>query len=214
MILTINDFEKCGYGISDMLYHMGVVSISASPGRAYPDISESIKCVILLSPEDIRERREYAEALRAYTEAPIFAIYDRCEPEDRVIFDKVFTSYPSAPEFLEEIIRYTRERGLVPPAAYKTERIDASVKLLLPRFDGCDLPLTKSETMILRAVITHHPAPIRAERILRSAFRNTRMPELSCVRTHISLLNKKFRKAYGENLITQINGKGYGLAIF
>ena len=214
MILTVNEFDKYGYGISDMLYYMGAVSLFTTQKRAILDLSENVKSVIILNSDSLTDKSGFAEIMRSYTDAPIFAISDSPEYDDRYIFDKVFILPLSAPEILDEIRRYSVLRGLAPPAEYKTEKINASIDSAFPKFSGEALPFTKTETMILRTFISHHPSPLKAERILKCAFRKRRMPDLSCVRTHISIMNRKFREIYGKNLICQSSGKGYQLALF
>jgi hypothetical protein len=48
-----------------------------------------------------------------------------------------------------------------------------------------------------------------ASEILKYAFRQSRLPDISNVRTHVSVINKKFRAMRGENLIGFEEGRGY-----
>ena len=63
--------------------------------------------------------------------------------------------------------------------------------------------------MIVKYLIRTYPRPTSAEEILRYAYRESRTPEISNIRTHISIINKKFRKLTERNLIEMSFGKGY-----
>ena len=47
------------------------------------------------------------------------------------------------------------------------------------------------------------------EDILRYAYRESKYPEVSNIRTHISIINKKFRNLSNRNLIEMTFGTGY-----
>ena len=95
------------------------------------------------------------------------------------------------------------------------ERCGLCVSAFTPEqsFLGEPLSLTKSEIMILRYIVAIYPRPASAASILRYAFRTSRSPEISGVRTHLSVMNKKFREAFGRCLIASDEREGYTLSL-
>ena len=63
--------------------------------------------------------------------------------------------------------------------------------------------------MILRYLIRSYPVPQNAERILKYAFKPTRAPEAASIRTHLSIMNKKFEKSIGRKMISLEPHRGY-----
>ena len=94
-------------------------------------------------------------------------------------------------------------------AHYRLAGIDASCSN--ERVDVFDkaIAFTKTETMILRYLIAYYPTPQSAKRIVKYAYKPTKKPEISSIRTHISVMNKKFREKFGHSLISASEGGGY-----
>ncbi|MBQ9487791.1 MAG: hypothetical protein IJU91_08360, partial [Selenomonadaceae bacterium] len=63
--------------------------------------------------------------------------------------------------------------------------------------------------MILRTLILYYPLCVSAKAIIKYAYRPSRAPQLCNIRTHISVMNRKFRMLTGRNLIGPIAGNGY-----
>ena len=63
--------------------------------------------------------------------------------------------------------------------------------------------------MILRYLIRKYPLPSSSDEIIKYAFRSTRAPEASSVKTHISLMNKKLESQIGKRMIEFVPKKGY-----
>ena len=81
--------------------------------------------------------------------------------------------------------------------------------LKTPLYFGKPLPLTKTEAMILKTLIVTYPRPTSAKEVLKYAFKQNKTPEASNIRTHISVINKKFRAVAERNLIALTVGEGY-----
>ena len=96
-----------------------------------------------------------------------------------------------------------------PPGNYELAGFNASINLAHPKYLYKALPFTKSETMILRVLIRTYPLPTAAKTILKYAFRQSRTPDIANVRTHISVMNKKFREIANRNVITFSMQEGY-----
>ena len=63
--------------------------------------------------------------------------------------------------------------------------------------------------MILRYLIASYPTPQSAKKLVKYAYKPAKKPEVSSIRTHISVMNKKFREATGKNLCLAIDKQGY-----
>ena len=107
---------------------------------------------------------------------------------------------------------YISDLSLPLPGEYKLSGINASVNLPFSFAFDKKLPFTKTENMIVRTLISLYPTPIDSKLILKYALRATRLPDVSSIRTHISVINRKFRNISGNNLITMLKGRGYIIA--
>jgi DNA-binding response OmpR family regulator len=58
-------------------------------------------------------------------------------------------------------------------------------------------------------MIRSYPIPQSPENIIKYAFPPARHPDPSCIKTHISVINKKFREREGRNLIIMLPSEGY-----
>ena len=110
---------------------------------------------------------------------------------------------------IKSIDSHCIRRGKRAIGSYSLAGIDAGCDLRLPTYFDKEIPLTKTETMILRYLIRIYPRKAKAVEILCHAFKSGRDPEVASVRTHISVMNKKFKKEFGKNLISSFEGGGY-----
>ena len=212
MILVIDRQEKNAATFADMLSYMGVVSVGATPKRALSLISTVYSAVVAVMPSTLADPSDFLKRLRGYADIPIFAIEkEDASNLDLSLVDKVLPSDTSASTLLSKIRELTKERGLRSPGDYRLSGIDASISRRGVFYFDTPVPLTKTETMILRALIRVYPAVSDAKTILSYAFRATKLPEASNIRTHISIINKKWREAFSENIIETSTGDGYRL---
>ena len=209
-MLIITDFNKERRDALAELYHfMGVLTYAVSPNELKYSVDPGVNAILFASIDGIDAKSELLRELRTYTDLPIFAI------TDTVIggFDQTFSHSETYPDILHEIRKHGELCGAHVIGEY--ERCGICVSAFAPgaSFLGEPLPLTKSEIMILRYIIAIYPRPASAEGILKYAFRPSRSPEVSGVRTHISVMNKKFREAYGRCLISSDEREGYRLSL-
>ena len=209
MILIINKSRKEAQRLSEMFYFMGIVSYAATPSEALAEISTVYSAVIVMNPSILPDKEDYVFRLRSYANLPTFAISDAPESIDGIIFDGVMKGAPYASKILSYITNFCTLRGLKSPGLYKLAGIDASVNLITPVYLSKALPFTKTELMILRTLIATYPAPIKASLILKYAFKPTKKPELPNIRTHVSIMNKKFRSITDRNVIILTPSEGY-----
>ena len=209
MILIINKSKKDARSLAEIFHIMGVLAYAATPGEALSEISLQYSAVIVMNPSLLPAKEEYAARLRSYAHIPIFAYCDTEKPEDKITFDGVIKSSSYATSILSVISEYNYENGVKAPGIYRLAGIDASMTLKTPLYFGKPLPLTKTEAMILKTLIVTYPRPTSAKEVLKYAFKQNKTPEASNIRTHISVINKKFRAVAERNLIALTVGEGY-----
>ncbi len=209
MILVIDQNKKNAASVADMFFYMGVLAKASTVGESFSEISDIYRAVILISPESFPDCRDYINRLRSYSSTvPIFAI-GAPDSSDSQLFARVFSPGTYASAVMTKILEYTLNNSLPQPGDYKLAGIDLSCDLANPTYFHTPFSLTKTEAMIVKYLIRTYPRPTSAEEILRYAYRESRTPEISNIRTHISIINKKFRKLTERNLIEMSFGKGY-----
>lgn len=209
MLLIISKSKKEARSAAEMFYYMGIISRGASPTEALSEISAFHSAVIIINPDGLSSPEDYCRRLRSYAHVPIFAISETPTRTDSLIFDGILKRTSYASRIFKFISEYAYSNSLRAPGSYKLAGIDASVDISIPMYFDKPLPFTKTETMILRTLIATYPTPTPSEDILKYAFRESKAPELSNIRTHISVMNKKFREITGRNIITLSLGEGY-----
>ena len=207
MILIIDRSKKDAVKMAEMLYYMGVLAYGTEPKEALSEISNIYHAVVIINPNNLPDTVNYIHKIRSYVSIPIFAL-----SKDRVnsdfVFDGIFSN-TYASSVLNHIIDHCIKKGYYTPGIYRLAGFDASINLNTTVYMDKALPFTKTENMILRILIRSYPNPVNAKYILRHAFRTSRIPDISNIRTHISIMNKKFRNISNRNLIEPIFGQGY-----
>ena len=209
MILIIDKRKKIATSLSDTLLSLGILARGCTPNEALSEISTIYRAVIITSPTALADPQDYIRRLNSYCTLPVFAIRDNDEPimylEENMQFERGSYAY----KIVEHIIEYFENRGENPPGHYALAGIDASYDLKAPTYFWTTLPFTKTETMILRFLIRTYPNPTSAQSILNYVYRASKIPDVSNVRTHISIMNKKFREITGRNIFELSFGVGY-----
>lgn len=209
MILIINKSKKEARGLSDMFYYMGVLAYGATPSEALSEISPIYRTIIVMNPDNLPDKEDYVTRLRSYLNIPIFAITSGQDNNDVILFDGVIKKGTYAAYIYKSILDFSYKYGTKQPGNYQLSGINASSDIKTPLYFFKALPFTKTETMILRTLIRTYPQPTPAKQILKYAFRPSKVPDVSNIRTHISVMNKKFRDVTGRNIITFEIGEGY-----
>ena len=207
MILIISKSRKEALSISDALFFMGNLSVAATPSEALSEISTVYRAAVIINPDALADSRDYVKRLHSYvSEMPVFALG---ATKNADAFNRNLPPHTSTPELISEIYEYTLENDLPVPGTYRLAGFDVSSYLKTPVYFFTGLPLTRTEAMLTRALIRFYPNPIKAEEIIKYAFRQSRLPSAASIRTHISIINRKFRKISGRNMIEMSQGKGY-----
>lgn len=213
MLLIISSSKKRARAVSDTFYYMGMISYAVTPTEALSEISDLYRAILLLDPEDIPDVEDYTDRLRAYNKhVPIFGISaSEVKRDISKCFDSVFTYSACSGEILDDVVRYQTQRCLPVSAHYRLAGIDASCYSNAVSVFNDRLDLTKTETMILRYLISTYPMPKSACDIIKYAFKPTRRPEVTSIRTHVSVINRKYRDLRGKNLFVNVPQQGYAI---
>ena len=211
MVLIIHANKRKAQAISDIFYYMGVLSYAATPTEAYLEISEHYRVALVVDPEELPDAESFVDKLRSYCRGvPIFSICAHQSCRDlSAFFDGCLPDNIYSSTLIEEIVRYQKEHNLPLSTKYTMAGIDASCDADAARIFDTPITFTKTETMILRYLTVAYPEPKDAYSILRYAFKPLRKPEETSIRTHISVMNKKFRAINGRNLFLAIPNEGY-----
>ncbi len=211
MILVIDKNKKNAVSVAEMFFYMGVLTKGVAISNAFSEISNAYRAVVLLSPEAYPDAEDFIRRLRTYSfTVPIFTIGEKGNADYRNIAMSFSRSLYAA-EILSKILQYTIDNKLPMPGDYKLAGLDLSCDAQTFSYFWTPFPLTKTEAMIVKYLIRTYPRQTSADEILKYAYRESRTPEASNVRTHISVINKKFRELTGRNLIDMTIGIGYNI---
>ena len=210
MILIIDTNKRRAESLSDIFYYMGILSRAASARESFTEISSLYKAVLISAPESFPDIKDFVHRLSEYSRAPIYCITKSQNANAygnlfRMIFHESIYSSLLATSIAEDL----RAQGLPVIGTYRISGIDASCDRGEASSLGNSLPFTKTELMILRYLIASYPFPTSPKSILKYAFKPARQPDVSGIRTHVSVMNKKYRRILNRNLITSIPEQGY-----
>lgn len=211
MLLIISQNNKIARSVSDTFHYMSILSYAATPSEALSEVSDLYRSVLIINPETFPDINDYVLRIKRYkSDLPIFAITNGEAPSYYAdIFDAVFTKPDFTPALAERIIDFANESNRAKIGDYYLAGFDASSHTLGVFYFHTKLNLTKTEAMILRYLIRSYPVPQRPENILKYAFKPSRAPEVTSIRTHLSLMNKKFEECIGRKMIALEPHKGY-----
>lgn len=207
MLLIIDKNKRDRESAAEMFYYMGFLSYPVSPEDAPSELSGIYRAVLFNSCEGIADLDDYIASLRALTDIPFFAMGEAENPHFVRVFPNTAYSSSVALGIAKELVALGRE-GI---GIYRVSGFDASADLGEAMYLGEVIPLTKTERMILRLLIRAYPGHISVANVLKYAYRQAKRPEAASVRTHISIMNKKFSKIFGRALTASEVGRGYAL---
>lgn len=211
MLLIISQSKKTARSLAEAFHYMSILSYGATPHEALSEISNLYRAVLIINPDEFPDILDYVNRIKSYkSDIPIFAILDGEAPSYYPdLFEACFTRSISAPSIASKIISHANQNNLLGIGDYYLAGFDASSHTVGVYYFHTKLSLTKTEAMILRYLIRSYPIPQKAESILKYAFKSSRSPEPSSIRTHLSLMNKKFEESIGIKMISLEPGRGY-----
>lgn len=212
MILVIDKHKRAARNLSDAISYMGYISRGMTPAEALSEVSTLYRAVIITSVEALPDPEDYVGRIKSYVKGvPIFSICDRKDGRYAHLFAESYLRGSFASVIMERIIDYCDGNDLPIPGHYALAGIDISADLGTPMYFYTALPFTKTEVMILRYLFRVYPRTVKAESILDYAYRPSKRPDAANIRTHISIINKKFKGITGRPLVYQVYGEGYGI---
>ena len=110
---------------------------------------------------------------------------------------------------IDNAIKYANDNNRARIGEYFLAGFDASSNNVGVNYFYDKLDLTKTEAMILRFMIRKYPVPVSCKEIVKYAFKQSRAPEPTSIRTHISLMNKKLENITSRKMITFVPRRGY-----
>ena len=210
MILIISKEKRQAASAAEILHYMGILAYPATPSSALSEISTVYRSALIINPQSLPDVKDYLRRIHTYVGSmPVFGISDSGVPED--ISHLFFKCYSKAfsPKIAVDMMISLRDNNIDTPGTYRLAGIDASVYENTVRWFDKPLLLTYTEAMILRFLIRTYPNPVSAEKIIKYAFNPAKAPEPSCIRTHLSVMNKKFRSLTDINLTFSVPKQGY-----
>ncbi len=210
MILIVDTSRKNAESISDIFYYLGFITKAVTPAEVFKELSYCYKSLIICHPENIPDLREFVNNITSqFKSIPMFSISDDPDEYIKYPFIKNYNRQDQPMLIIDDMLKELSQNGCKSIGYYRISGIEVNNKLKITTFFGDLLPLTKTETMILRYLIVTYPIPQSAKNILNYSFKPTRQPEITSIRTHLSSMNKKFRQFIDRNLIISIPEKGY-----
>lgn len=212
MILVISKEKRGAAAVAEILRYMGLLAYPTTPKDALSEISTLYRAALIINPEGLPDIKDYLSRIHTYVlDIPVFAVSESDAVDDiSHLFFKVYKRSFS-PKIAVDMMTVLRDNNLNTLGTYRLAGIDASVYLDTARWFDIPLSLTYTESMILRFLIRTYPNPVSAEKIVKHAFNPRRAPESSCIRTHLSVMNKKFRELTSLNLTVSVPKGGYVL---
>ncbi len=212
MVLIISQKLKNAVSLSDIFYYMKVLSYPCTPSQALSEISTLYNAILIMEPNDLPDTADFVKKLRSIAPIPVFAIAN--EPKKcrcPYVFDKLFPYAILSGNLGMQMLAYLKENKYPLFGMYVYMGLDVRCGTRIPTYYLNDIDITKTERMILcyLAHANHEQQP--PKNILKYAFPYNRKPSVSCVQTHISKINAKFRKMINKNIVGCNPGTGYYL---
>ncbi len=213
MVLIVHRKRLAARTVSDLFHYMNILSRPVIPSEALSEISLMYRAVVVLDPETLPEPREFVSRLKSYASTvPVFAVSDNlADFKDLDAFDGHFKFSCMSVRLVYYMANYCKKNKLPCLGEYKGAGLNATCDLSSVTYFNDSLTLTKTEAMIIRLMIRAYPLPLKTTDVIKYAFKQSRLPEPSSVRTHVSSINRKFRALTGRRIIVMIPNEGYVL---
>lgn len=211
MLMIISNASEEANRLAETFSRMGLLAVGMTAAETVGEPMASYAAILLAFTSGAADATGACELEALFAKnactPPLFALGDA--PNFPLPLEVAYPRDAYVPSILSDMIDQLTARGRRKLGAYRRGELDASAELATPTLRGEALPLTRTETMIVRALLRAYPTPLTAERILRYAFRQSRLPCPASIRTHVSIINKKCRINAGRNIITSKSEGGY-----
>jgi hypothetical protein len=168
--------------------------------------------VLVIEPNDLPDTADFVKRLRDRAPIPVFAVAK--EPKkckSSYAFDEVYRDAILSGNIFDLINKYLKGHELPQIGIYRYAGLDVSCTKKIPTHYFRDTVITTTERMILSYLVIAKDEQQEPKNIIKYAFRYGRHPDISCVRSHISSINKKFKQTGSLDIIGNNPGTGYYL---
>lgn len=208
MILVVSKSKKSSEKYAEMFNIMGYLSHGTVVSSAIGEISPRYRAIVILSDSlttDLTFDSIITYASSVALKIPVFSIG---KINDKRIVEAI-PEGASHSHIIKIILRYLvlNEKPII--GKYKCAGFDCSTDLVKCFYFDKEIKLTKTEKMILRFLTRAYPLPQTAAEIIKYSIRPSRSPEPSSIRTHLSVMNKKFKDVLGRPMIEFVDREGY-----
>ena len=211
MILVVSKSKENSSALSDMFYHMGVLSSVCDVGEMPYENLSFFGAVIFLAPDTLSGTNEAIATIRKHNKEALCVAVGGWVDVD-LDFDILIEGGTYASRIYEIICAEAEKKNISSPGRYRLGEFYADADSACSGYKKALLPFSKTENMILRALIRAYPTPLSSKELLSYAFKSSRLPEISNVRTHVCIMNKKFRSVTKHPLVELITSRGYVIA--
>ena len=210
MLLIVTRSKRAATAVNDIIYRTGVLTHLVKPTEAFNDVSYAYRAVLVMEPQTFPDIEDFLRRLREYVgKMPIFSLSEDGPKNPYAhLFDKSYKIAIMSATLLSSISEVCAEMGMPSIGDYRFGNIDASADLKQALYRDREIDFTRTEMMIIRYLMRVYPLPQSSREILKHSFRPGKQPMPETIKTHISLINKKFRSHSGRNLIIMLD-KGY-----
>ncbi len=206
MLLIIDTELKRSESLAAAFSYMGILAHAVKPQNAHREICYMHKAVLINFADSLPCATELLKLLKKYrSNIPYFATSD----EEIKDVSKTFPKSSTVFKIASGIVNVSRKLAFPVIGEYKHGGINLSVFNSKPSYFFTGVPLGSTERMIFRLLIRAYPTPMSAEMIIKYAFSPSKRPSPSCVRTHVSSINKIFYDLFSIKPISSEPSFGY-----
>jgi DNA-binding response OmpR family regulator len=210
MIRIFSENAQDAAAISEIFYYLGILAQASDYHTE--DIHCDYKSVLLLPPYSDEHVSALLHNMR--NAMPVFAIERKLSCSTAEIFRNAGVIMlpdscppPMLPQLIASAQRSSGARYVI--GDYYASGVRASNEWSYAISGKYKIPLTRTELMIVRYLCAVYPERKGSSDIMKNAFREGRSTELSNIRTHISMINKKSERISGDPLISSVPREGY-----
>ncbi len=212
MVLIVSQKKKDAVALSHIFYYMHILSFPCTPSTALNEISTLYNAVLIFEPNSLPDSAAFVKNLRDLAPVPVFAISsDPKSCNNDFLFDEVYRFAILSGNLVKLMHTYMWKNGMKLIGDYRYAGLNTACNLKKPTYYFNDVDLTPTERMILSYLIVTNHEQQDPKSITKYAFRHGRTPDISCVRSHISQINKKFIELTTRKIIGCNPGTGYYL---
>ena len=212
MVLFVSKSRRDAVTAADLFKLLNIVAYGANQAEALKEIAPRYHAVVLIDPEKFPDHIDFIKLIHSYQrEMPIFALTDRPDllPHPELFADIESNNVRSA-EYAYKMYDCLSRMGKPPIGIYNAGEVRSVCDMDHITYYGIRLDFTKMESAIIRFIMANHPFPQSTAQIIKYVYPRNKKPEEATVRTHISVINRKFKALFPSiDFILHVPHKGY-----